>query len=384
MAGISKKRIKTKKGYITKYTITYRDVFGKQHTSGVYETLKEAKKHLYKFEEIKPDSNEILLEQIYKLFLDKAKTKYAQSTYDTYNTYYKKYLQEIKKIKYNKITSIALQSFFDDLEKSSSPFVAQHVLKLSRAACNYAKKHKIIKHNIFEEVEKINLPKSDINHLTVDELQMILKECKKSYPEYYVLLYTFIGTGAREGEIFALIKDDFDEKEGTLTISKQYTQRRLVLNTKTEDSKRKIFLFDELKQEIKKHIEKSGNKCALLFPNKSGGYIDAANFRKRFFYNLLKLCGINKRVRLHDLRGSYIDMVLSSGLSVKFAQNQVGHARAETTLNIYARNNGDMVKNATERLNNIFQKCEQNVSIREKRGDSKIISFPRKTSEERI
>ena len=47
MAGISKKRIKTKKGYITKYTITYRDVFGKQHTSGVYETLKEAKKHLY-------------------------------------------------------------------------------------------------------------------------------------------------------------------------------------------------------------------------------------------------------------------------------------------------------------------------------------------------
>ena len=35
-------------------------------------------------------------------------------------------------------------------------------------------------------------------------------------------------------------------------------------------------------------------------------------------------------------------------------------------------------------VNNIFQKCEQNVSIKEKRGDSKIISFPRKTSEERI
>ena len=42
MAGISKKRIKTKNGEITKYTITYYDVFGKQHTSGIYDTIKES------------------------------------------------------------------------------------------------------------------------------------------------------------------------------------------------------------------------------------------------------------------------------------------------------------------------------------------------------
>ena len=47
MAGISKKRVKTKNGEITKYTITYYDVFGKQHTSGIYDTIKEAKRHLW-------------------------------------------------------------------------------------------------------------------------------------------------------------------------------------------------------------------------------------------------------------------------------------------------------------------------------------------------
>lgn len=34
MAGISKKRIKTKTGEKVKYTITYTDIFGKRHTSG--------------------------------------------------------------------------------------------------------------------------------------------------------------------------------------------------------------------------------------------------------------------------------------------------------------------------------------------------------------
>ena len=47
MAGISKKRIKTKNGEVIKYTISYYDVFGKQHTSGIYDTIKEAKRDLF-------------------------------------------------------------------------------------------------------------------------------------------------------------------------------------------------------------------------------------------------------------------------------------------------------------------------------------------------
>jgi len=46
MAGISKKKIKKGEKVIIKYTITYRDIFGKQHTSGLYDTIKEAKKDL--------------------------------------------------------------------------------------------------------------------------------------------------------------------------------------------------------------------------------------------------------------------------------------------------------------------------------------------------
>ncbi len=379
MAGISRKRIKNKTGEKVKYTITYTDIFGKRHTSGYYETIKEAKKDLWKFEEVKADKN-ITFGQIFKLFLDKAKIKYAQSTYDTYNIYYNKYLKQLDSIKYDSVNSIAIQGFFYDLEKNTTAHVAGHCLKLSSAATNYAIKHKLIDKNIFNEVERPKPPKADINHLTIEELKLILETCKKAYREYYPLLFTFIGTGAREGEILALEKSDFNYEQGYISINKQYTQGRLVHKTKTEGSERKIFIFDELKEVLKEHIKTLKPDNPLLFPSRAGTYLHGGNFRKRVFYKLLELCEIYKRVRLHDLRGSYIDMVLSSGLSVKFAQNQVGHARTETTLNVYAQNNSDMITAATNQLNNIFEKNQQKISKIKNRVNNKIIPFRKKQS----
>ena len=381
MAGISKKKIKTKKGVIIKYTITYRDIFGKQHTSGLYDTIKEAKKHLTNFENVNPDSQNITYGLIFNYYLEKARKKYAATTIENYERYYKNHFQKIADIRYNKIESIAWQSFFDNIAQTS-PHVAKDCLKMGKAAVNYCIKHGLIGHNVFNKVEKPEIPKANINHLTVDELKQVLAECKSSYSEYYALLYTFIGTGAREGEIFALTKEDFDYEVKTIRINKQFTRNQLVSKAKTASSNRTIYIFDDLAEILKSHIETLDKENPLLFPNKAGNYINASNFRIRFWYKLLNLCNINKRVRLHDLRGSYIDMVLSSGLSIKFAQNQVGHSKSETTLNVYAKNNKDMITKATNKIDEIFnQKCEQNVRINKKLDNNKILYFPKRQTD---
>ncbi len=379
MAGISKKKIKTKGGKeVIKYTITYRDIFGKQHTSGYYDTLKDAKKDIGKFENINPDIKNITYEIIFKNFLEKVKIKYSNGTYYNYLNYCKLYFEKIYNFKYEKIDSITWQAFFNDIEKNVSPYTAQTCLKIAKAASNYAIRHNLIETNIFNRVGNIQLPKPNINHLTINELIHILKECKYSFPQYYALLYTFIGTGAREGEVFALEKADFNYREKTIRINKQFTKNELILKPKTEHSNRTIYIFEELAEVINEHIKTLKKENSLLFPNQAGKYHNASNFRIRFWHKLLLQCGITKRVRLHDIRGSYIDMLLSSGLSIKFAQNQVGHAKAETTLNVYAKNNADMVRNATEKIENIFsKKCEQNVSKNEKYKASNIIHFPK-------
>ena len=59
MAGISKKTYKTKKGTITRYVITYRDIYGKQHTTGNYATKKEALMDINKYQKTKTDDKNI-------------------------------------------------------------------------------------------------------------------------------------------------------------------------------------------------------------------------------------------------------------------------------------------------------------------------------------
>lgn len=376
MAGISKKRIKTKSGEKIRYTISYTDVFGKQHTSGYYETKAEAKRDLKKFE-VPKANDKISYGYVFNTFLDKVKLKNSGGTFENYRRSYEKYLIKFNSVEYNKINSLYWQKFFDEIETSISPHVAQQCLKFAKAAVNWQIKHGNLDNNVFYKIEPIKPPKADINHLTIDELKRVLDECKRSYKECYALLYTFIGTGAREGEIFALEKTDFCADENCISITKQFTRNKLSQHPKTEHSNRKIYIFEDLKEVLVEHIKTLNPDNPLLFPNKAGNYINASNFRERFFYKLLKLCGINKRVRLHDLRGSYIDMILSSGLSVKFAQNQVGHARSDTTLNIYARNNHDMINLATDQLNSIFKKTEQNLSKIENQENSKIILFPK-------
>ena len=374
MAGISKKRIKTKTGEKVKYTITYTDIFGKRHTSGYYDTLKEARKELKRFETPKKISK-ITYGYIFQSFLDKSKMKSAEGTYLNYKIYYDKYLSQFDSIEYQKVNSIYWQKYFNELERNISPHVAQHCLKFAKASVNWQIKHDNIEFNIFNKIEPIKSPKADINHLTIDEIKKVLEYCKKIYPQYYALLYTFIGTGAREGEIFALEKKDFIYAEQKINIHKQFTKGKLLDHPKTASSNREIYIFKDLADVLYEHIK--SNDSELLFPNKAGGYILAENFRRRVFYPLLKYCGINKRVRLHDLRGTYIDLTLSSGLSVKFAQNQTGHAKAETTLNIYARNNQDMINNAMNCLNSVFEKYQQNISKKIKNENCKIIQFPK-------
>lgn len=379
MAGISKKRIKTKTGEKVKYTITYYDVFGKQHTSGIYETIKEAKRDLGNFDEVKTNDS-VKYGFIFKNFLKKVKTKNAWNTYDNYNRYYNMYLKPYDNIPYEKVNSLHWQDVFDKIAKDNSPHVAGITLKFCKAAVNHFIKHDLLEKNVFNKIELIKPPKADIKHLTIEELKYVLKMSKKVFEyETFAILFTFIGTGGREGEIFAFEKADFFPDENRLSVTKQFNKGKLLNHPKTASSNRNIFIFDELKyvliEQCKRHPE-----SPLLFPNKVGNYINASNFRERVWKPLLKICGITKRVRLHDLRGSYTDMTLTSGLSIKFTQNQLGHSKAETTTNIYMRNNQDMIDCAMKKLNGIFEKQKQNESKILNDPNKKIIPFRKKQS----
>lgn len=380
MAGISKKTYATKKGVVTKYVITYRDMWGKQHTTGNFDTIKEAKKELYKYQDIKRINNNYTNGELFNIFFNAVETKFAKNTINAYSTYINIHLVPILDIKYGKNNVLFLQEFFNQMEKDK-PYTAHNVLKFCKGAINYLIKKKIITDsNIFDELDNIKRPPKSLNHLELNDILGLLEFCKENhyFKKQYVFLYSLIGAGLRLGEILALEKSDFEKTEygGILTVTKQITANELKFMPKTSKGNRKVHIFKLLADLIENHINNMEVESELIFPNSVGKHQNPENVRNRFWKKLLEAYGINKRIRLHDLRGSYIDLIIASGLSGKFAQNQAGHEDWNTTYNIYAQNSKDGVNDAMKTLNNLFsKKCEQNVSNNSSHNSQKVISI---------
>ena len=378
MAGISKKTYCTKKGTITKYVITYRDVFGKQHTSGSYLTLKEAKRDLYKFEKITVIDKDITIGKILDVYIESRKKKNkASNTIKDYLNCKKNHLYMFEDIKYLKLSPFDWQEFILNLSNKKSPFIAHSCYRFLRASFNYALKYKIISENPFKDVETVSLPKVKHNHFELNEILRLLEICKTEVKDFYVLLFMFVGSGMREGELFGLYKEDFDYKNRVINVCRQYTNYEQKETPKTSSSIRKVYLFPLLADLLKEYIDNDKLDTPLVFHNSIGNHLHPSNVRQRWWNKLLKLAGYKDYyARMHDLRGSNTDISFALGLSVSFAQEQLGHSSATTTLNKYARRNQQMIDDGMKKFEEAFtKKCEQNVSKNEQKTNSNIFDF---------
>lgn len=356
MAGISKKSYKLKNGKtVVKYTITYRDIYGRQHTSGSYDTERAAAKDLKNFEgRESSDKEKITFGDIINLYLEKVDKKYADSTKDDIHRYVDAYLKKYFEIKYKKLDSTEFQKLFDEVE-IVAPFAAYNLLKLCKAAVNTSIKKRKVNYNIFKEIEPIKLPKSKKTHLTLKEALNVLEECTIFCSRFFPTLFTLIMNGLREGEAFALEKSDFDFVKHTLRVNKQFTKGKFKLKTKTDSSNRIVYMFPIYSLFMEIYLESVPDSTNLALPNKIGGYQHASNLIRREWHPLLEHCGIDKTyTTLHKLRGFYIDLLFLIGAPGKFAQAQAGHADYGTTYNSYAKNGADIVDCARKKMYNAF------------------------------
>lgn len=102
--------------------------------------------------------------------------------------YIENHFTKLYPIKYDKVSSIDLQKFIDDIEKTHTPFVAQLCLKIARAVCNYAVKHKLINENKFLAVDKVSVNPKGSKHLTEAQEREVLKCCKELYPKRWLIM----------------------------------------------------------------------------------------------------------------------------------------------------------------------------------------------------
>ncbi|MFJ5771439.1 tyrosine-type recombinase/integrase [Psychrobacillus sp. NPDC093180] len=163
----------------------------------------------------------------------------------------------------------------------------------------------------------------------------------KEYAIYRTLLYS----GLRKGELASLMESDLNDATNEISVSKTLYYEKGVhtlLKPKTKNSRRKVDVdqetFDTLKQLVRENrkrrlAENIQVKEKFIFVRDDFRPMRVAYVNER----LEALCKkFNLReIKVHGLRHTHASMLFAAGEEMKKVQMRLGHARLETTMNIY-------------------------------------------------
>lgn len=170
-------------------------------------------------------------------------------------------------------------------------------------------------------------------------------------------------TGMREGEALGLLWDCVDLTKGTLLIDKQL---QLIRGTRgqyqtvpTKNSKSRSITLAPSVVEILKKVKRKQlenrlryGQCwedsGFVFTDQLGHHLSASSVYKSF-KKVMEEIG-SPETRFHDLRHSYAVASIKSGDDIKTVQENLGHATAAFTLDIYAHVTEKMKQESAARM----------------------------------
>lgn len=261
--------------------------------------------------------------------------KYEKGTVSNYKGYYKNHFQPLYNMKAQKITEDILNKWVDCLiKKGCSPYLINNCRKLGMAIFTYHKK--LFKYNPFRDLERQSEVRKLRNRLTEGGLKEMMKICEKNLPDFYCIFCLSFLSGLRLGEYTALNVDDIKQNLCQIFVNKQYTRREMKDRNKTLKSTRIARYPEQLNGIINWHIKRSGIISGLIFRGKNNKPV-SPNWVNKQFKNLLKLCGYPENyMRVHDLRGEFVDLLHQEGAPTVVISRLLGHARTSTTNDVYS------------------------------------------------
>lgn len=170
-------------------------------------------------------------------------------------------------------------------------------------------------------------------------------------------------TGMREGEVCGLLWDCVDLKKGTVLINKQLQkmrqtggEHRLVptKNGKARSITLAPFVVTILKQVKRKQLENRlrYGECyedsGFVFTDELGRHLKP-QVVYRDFKKVVADIGAPS-IRFHDLRHSYAVAAIKSGDDIKTVQENLGHATAAFTLDVYGHVTEKMKQDSANRM----------------------------------
>lgn len=372
MEGFLRKKKNSKNYYAI---VEIEDAFGKKKRKEVStgtSNEKEAKKFLRKLiNDIENNAvgnmEKTTLNELIDHFLSYKSHELAPNTMRDYKNILLKHVAPILgDMQVNKIKAIHLQKYYTiKLNTLSANSVNKHhrvLKKLFRTAMQL----ELITVNPADIVEAPKTEKKNVGQaLTVEELHQLIDYAEGSMLEIPIMLAALCGL--RRGEICALKWSDINFDKGTLTVSKSMCRlesNEWVLKLpKSDTSAREIQIPSIVIKSLKKRrISTLENKLKYCNCYSDDDFVVCNELGE--FYNpdcishsfslALEHAGI-RHVRFHDLRHTNATIMLQQGVPMKVASERLGHSTINITADLYTHVSRDLDKDASERINQIFE-----------------------------
>jgi integrase len=310
------------------------------------------------------DTKEMTTGEYLNRWLVAAKDKTGEGTFERYKQLTEQYLiPALGKIKLDKLRPLHIETAYSSLTRtdenrkqiaasSNTRKAAGVVLGI---ALRKAVKLKLISSNPAAEVSKPRSSYREMLFMTPPQAKQFL-EVAKSIP-CFALYAMAIGTGLRQGELFALSWADIDFSKGTVDVRRslsQVKQKFFLKEPKSRSSKRIIglpkFVLDALRDH-RTAAFKAGLMASPVFSTKKGTYLQRSNILrqlrilvKRANKIAAKKAGgsntqpdsIPPTLRFHDLRHTHATGLIAEGYSIKAVSRRLGHSDIGVTLKVYA------------------------------------------------
>lgn len=269
----------------------------------------------------------------------------------------------------NALTTPMVQKFYNSLSKprenGKEPLSPKTIKGIHGVLHEALQKAVSIGYMRFNPTDACTIPRvihKEIKPLDEDQISAFLSSIRGHVHEWVYKIAIF--TGLREGELLGLTWDCVDLEKGTVTVNKQLRRAQekggqYYFSTPKNGKSRTLTLaptvilfFKAQKTKQAEMMREAGdtwkNERNLVFTNETGGFL---SYRTVYdcFKRIVADIG-SPTTRFHDLRHSYAVAAIQSGDDIKTVQENLGHATAAFTLDVYGHVTSQMKKASADRM----------------------------------
>jgi integrase len=309
------------------------------------------------------EGSEITLGEFLDRWLETAaKPKLREKSYRSYESLLRRYIRPVLGERIlSRISPLDVQSAYQGLiAHDLSPRTTRYCHSVLRSSMRQAVRWRLLLQDPTEGAQLPRLGRREMHVLNPEQSRIVLEAALKTH--YGPVFAVALTTGMRPSEYLALKWSDIDWDRGTVSVVRTLEKVKgswRFADTKRARSRRVIKLQEWVLETLKGlHVSKPRSRCDvpeaadLVFTSPAGRPMYSDKLAQQF-KAILRQANL-PTIRLYDLRHTAATLALSAGVPPKVVAEQLGHASAAFTLDVYSHLLPHMQQEAAARVEGLL------------------------------